>query len=167
MVKHTNQVLEDPKKVHPDYDPEAGYEIAGFVWFQGFNDQFDPEYRGNYAENMKTFIKDVRSTFKTPEMPFVIGVLGTPRTKEKVDENEVVLAQRAAAKAPEFKGTVTSVESYLDYSNVSHEVFSKGWPQHYHEWDTVGSDRPYHYLGSGAFFIRLGDSFATAMDELN
>jgi hypothetical protein len=30
-------------------------------------------------------------------------------------------------------------------------------------WDLVGSDRPYHYLGSGKFFVRLGDSFATAM----
>jgi hypothetical protein len=27
----------------------------------------------------------------------------------------------------------------------------------------VGSDRPYHYLGSGKFFVRLGDAFATAM----
>ena len=30
----------------------------------------------------------------------------------------------------------------------------------------VGSDRPYHYLGSGAFFVRLGDSFATAMHKI-
>ena len=30
-------------------------------------------------------------------------------------------------------------------------------------WDLVDSDRPYHYLGSGKFFVRLGDSFATAM----
>jgi hypothetical protein len=59
-----------------------------------------------------------------------------------------------------------SVESYKDYSNFSHEIFSKGWPEHYHEWDTVGSDRPYHYLGSGTFFVRLGDSFANAMAEL-
>ena len=32
--------------------------------------------------------------------------------------------------------------------------------------DTVGSDRPYHYLGSGTFFVRLGDSFAKSMAEL-
>ena len=93
-------VLAEPKKHHPDYDPVQGYEISGFVWFQGFNDQFNPEYHGNYAENMKSFIKDVRSTFKSPDMPFVIGVLGTPRTKEKVDENAVSIAQREAAKHP-------------------------------------------------------------------
>ena len=166
MVEHVNVVLADPKKHHPGYDPVQGYEIAGFVWFQGFNDQFNPEYHGNYAENMKTFIKDVRSTFKTPNMPFVIGVLGTPRTKEKVDENAVSIAQRKAAQHSEFRGNVLPVESYKDYSNFSHSIFEKGWPLHYHEWSTVGSDRPYHYLGSGAFFVRLGDSFANAMNRL-
>ena len=108
MVEHVNGVLADPKKHHPEYDPSKGYEIAGFVWFQGFNDQFNPEYHGNYADNMKTFIKDVRTSFKTPNMPFVIGVLGTPRTKEKVDENAVSIAQREAAKHPEFIGNVLS-----------------------------------------------------------
>jgi len=166
MVEHVNEVLADPKKHHPEYDPGQGYEIAGFVWFQGFNDQFNPEYHGNYADNMKTFIKDVRTSFKTPNMPFVIGVLGTPRTKEKVDENAVSIAQREAAKHTTFIGNVLSVESYKDYSNFSHSIFEKGWPPHYHEWSTVGSDRPYHYLGSGAFFVRLGNSFANAMNKL-
>ena len=166
MGKHVNGVLTDPGKYHPDYDPGQGYEIAGFVWFQGFNDQFNPEYHGNYADNMKTFIKDVRTSFKTPNMPFVIGVLGTPRTKEKVDENAVSIAQRKAAQHSEFRGNVLSVESYKDYSNYSHSIFEKGWPPHYHEWSTVGSDRPYHYLGSGTFFVRLGDSFANAMHKL-
>ena len=115
---------------------------------------------------MKTFIKDVRTSFKTPKMPFVIGVLGTPRIKEKVDENPVSIAQREAAKHPEFIGNVLPVESYKDYSNFSHSIFEKGWPSHFHEWSTVGSDRPYHYLGSGTFFVRLGDSFAIAMHKL-
>ena len=166
MVKHVSGVLADPKKHHPDYDADQGYEIAGFVWFQGFNDQFNAEYHANYAENMKTFIKDVRTTFKAPELPFVIGVIGTNKTKEKVDQNEVAQGQRKAALSPEFKGTVAAVESYTEYSHYSDRVFQKGWPEHYHEWDTVGSDRPYHYLGSGAFFVRLGDSFALAMAKM-
>ncbi len=166
MVAHVNKVLADPGKYHPAYDAEAGFEVAGFVWFQGFNDQFNPEYRGNYAENMRLFIKDIREEVKSPKMPFVIGVLGTPMTKEKVDENEVSQAQRKAAHFPEFAGNVRAVESYTQYSHFSHDVFQKGWPAHYHEWSTVGSDRPYHYLGSGAFFVRLGNAFAENMAEL-
>ena len=166
MNESIQNVLSNLKENHPAYDADAGYEIAGFVWFQGYNDQFSDEFRDNYKDNMIAFIKDVRKEYEVPKMPFVIGVLGTGRTAEKVGENAVSLGQREAAKAPEFKGNVVSVESYKDYSNFSHEIFSKGWPKHYHEWDTVGSDRPYHYLGSGTFFVRLGDSFANAMAEL-
>ncbi len=166
MNKSIHDVLDNLKDNHPAYDPDAGYEIAGFVWFQGFNDQFSPAFRDNYKDNMICFIKDVRKEYKVPGMPFIIGVLGTGMTAEKVAENQVSLGQREAAKAPEFKGNVLAVESYTDYSLFSNEVFSKGWPKHYQEWDTVGSDRPYHYLGSGAFFVRLGDSFAKSMAEL-
>ena len=166
MNESIRKVLGNLKENHPDYDPEAGHEIAGFVWFQGFNDQFSPDFRNNYKNNMIAFIKDIRKEYKVPKMPFVVGVLGTGVTAEKVGENQVSLGQREAAKAPEFKGNVMSVESYKDYSLFSNEVYQKGWAKHYHEWDTVGSDRPYHYLGSGGFFVRLGDSFASAMGEL-
>jgi len=166
MNEQIHSVLKNLKENHPAYDPKAGYEIAGFVWFQGFNDQFDEAFRTNYKDNMIAFIQDVRKEYKVPNMPFIIGVLGTNMTKEKVDENAVSQGQRAAAKHPEFKDNVLSVESYTEYSNYSYSVFKKGWPAHYHEWDTVGSDRPYHYLGSGGFFVRLGDSFANAMAQL-
>lgn len=166
MNEAIHKVLDNLADNHPDYDADAGYEIAGFVWFQGYNDQFSPEFRDNYKANMISFIKDIRKEYKTPQMPFVIGVLGTGMTAEKVAENQVSVAQREAAKAPEFKDNVVSVESYTEYSLFSNKIFQKGWPAHYHEWDTVGSDRPYHYLGSGAFFVRLGDSFANSMTEL-
>ena len=159
-------VLDNLKDNHPAYDAEAGYEIAGFVWFQGFNDQFSSAFRDNYRTNMISFIKDVRSEYKVPDMPFVIGVLGTGVTEEKVSENAVSVGQREAAQAPELQGNVEAVESYIEYSHYSNAIFKKGWPKHFHEWDTVGSDRPYHYLGSGAFFVRLGDSFADSMADL-
>lgn len=166
MEKHVGQVLADPGKYHPDYDAAKGYEIAGFIWFQGFNDQFNDEFHGNYAENMKVFIKDVRKTFKTPKMPFIIGVLGTSQTAEKVAANPVSAAQRKAAKAPEFKGNVLAVESYTQYALDSLKIYNMGWADNYCQWDTVGSDRPYHYLGSGKFFVRFGDAMADAMVKL-
>lgn len=166
MNEAIQKVLVNLKEYHPEYDPKAGYEIAGFVWFQGFNDQFAPEFRDNYKDNMIAFINDVRDEYKTPNMPFVIGVLGTGVTAEKVAENKVSLAQREAAETLGIANKVAAVESYQEYSLYSNNVFQKGWPEHFHEWDTVGSDRPYHYLGSGAFFVRLGDAFANAMVEL-
>lgn len=166
MNEAIHQVLENLEENHPAYDSRAGYEIAGFVWFQGYNDQFSPEFRDHYKDNMISFIKDIRKEYNVPQMPFVIGVLGTGVTAEKVAENQVSVGQREAAKVPEFENNVVAVESYTEYSMYSNSVFKKGWPEHYHEWDTVGSDRPYHYLGSGAFFVRLGDSFARSMADL-
>jgi alpha-galactosidase len=163
MNEAVHKVLDNLKENHPAYDPAAGYEIAGFVWFQGFNDQFDPAFKANYKDNMVAFIKDLRSEYNAPKIPFAIGVLGTSQTKEGVDKNEVSVAQRAAAAVPEFKGGVVAVESYTEYALDSLEVYNAGWGKNWYVWDLVGSDRPYHYLGSGKFFVRLGDSFATAM----
>ena len=41
MIAHVNRVLSDIQRVFPDHDPAQGYEIAGFVWFQGWNDMCD------------------------------------------------------------------------------------------------------------------------------
>ena len=163
MNEAVHTVLDNLKENHPAYDPAAGYEIAGFVWFQGFNDQFNDHFKANYKDNMVAFIRDIRREYKTPNMPFVIGVLGTGQTKENVDGNAVSVAQREAAAVPEFKGNVVSVESYTEHALDSWEVYNAGWQKNYYEWDLVGSDRPYHYLGSGKFFVRLGDTFASAM----
>ena len=41
MLGHVLKVLGDIKRVYPAYDAKAGYELAGFVWFQGWNDMVD------------------------------------------------------------------------------------------------------------------------------
>ena len=166
MTAHVKEVLGDLKAHHPAYESDVGYEIAGFVWFQGFNDQFSDAFRDNYKENMAAFIRDVRKEYDAPAMPFVIGVLGTGVTAEKVGQNAVSVAQREAAAMPEFKNNAVSVESYKVYDVSALEVFQKGWQNHFAEWCAVGSDRPYHYLGSGKFFVRFGDALATSMADL-
>lgn len=166
MSEHVNKVLGDLKTYHPAYDEKAGYELAGFVWFQGFNDQFSDQYRDNYASNMVHFVKDVRKEFKAPDMPFVIGVLGTGKTDEKIAENKVSMGQITAAKHPDIKDNATAVQSHKYWDWSAQEVFDKGWAKHYRQWAAVGSDRPYHYLGSGKFFVSFGNGLADAMDGL-
>src|SRR5689334_13364652 len=41
MVEHVKRVIGDIKRVVPEYDGAQGYEIAGFVWLQGWNDLVD------------------------------------------------------------------------------------------------------------------------------
>ena len=118
MVEHVKQVLADPKRVCPDYDPAAGYEIAGFVWLQGFNDMVDghtypdrgkPGRFAVYSDLLAHFIRDVRQDFNAPEMPFVIGVMGVGGVNADADTLAFRQAMTAPSLLPEFTGTVFAV----------------------------------------------------------
>lgn len=118
MIEHVKKVLADPKRVCPAYDPKAGYELAGFVWFQGWNDMCDsttyPESHkpGGYAEYtrlMTHFIRDVRKDLSAPKMPFVIGVMGVNGEKATGGLANIRPAMAAPAEMPEFKGNVIAV----------------------------------------------------------
>ncbi len=122
MMAHVRKVLKDIKRVVPDYDPKQGYELAGFVWFQGFNDLVDSGVYPNqmkpggydlYAELMAHFIRDVRKDLSAPKMPFVIGVLGVGGVKQgnKGHTLHFRQAQAAPASLPEFKDNVKVVDT--------------------------------------------------------
>jgi len=124
MVEHVNKVLADPGKYSPHYDKDAGYKVAGFAWFQGFNDQLQggmPYYQATeerpqfalYTDLLAHLIRDVRKEFNAPEMPFVIGVMGI--NGDNVDlysrDWNFRRAMAATADIPEFKGNVTAVQT--------------------------------------------------------
>jgi hypothetical protein len=117
MIDHVKMVLADPKRVCPAYDAKNGYELAGFVWLQGFNDLVDgttypgPDKPGKYdlySDLLAQFIRDVRKDLSAPKMPFVIGVLGVGG----MGDNQVFRkAMAAPADRPEFRGNVVAVET--------------------------------------------------------
>jgi alpha-galactosidase len=126
---------------------------------------------------MVHFIQDLRKEVKQPKMPFVIGVLGTPAFREEALSNHVANGHREAARSPELVGTVTAVESWpLTTPEVAiwrmkkDALQGKASPaeleQADFQWRMHGSNLGYHYDGSGRFFIRLGDAFATEMLKL-
>ena len=75
MMKEINTTLKELKTRFPQYKGQ-GYEFAGFVWFQGWNDMFDADFLANYGKHMANFIRDVRKDLKAPKLPFVIGQMG-------------------------------------------------------------------------------------------
>lgn len=134
MLEHTHKVLDNIKRVYPAYNAKASYELAGMVWFQGWNDMVDsgsyptrgqPGSYDAYSKNLEHFIRDVRRDLKAPKLPFVIGVMGAggPIAKYSPDQmryagihGEFRKAMAAPTKLPEFKGNVTAVftENYWD-----------------------------------------------------
>ena len=122
MIAHVKKVLKDVKRVVPDYDEKQGYELAGFVWFQGFNDLVDGGVYPNqgkaggydlYADLLGHFIRDVRKDLSAPKMPFVIGVMGIDGLKgdKKGSMMHFRDAQRKPTTLDEFKGNVVAVET--------------------------------------------------------
>jgi hypothetical protein len=53
------------------------YRLEGFMWHQGENDMFHPEYMNNYGRNLKNFLASWRRDLKAPELRFYIGELCT------------------------------------------------------------------------------------------
>jgi len=132
MIKHIHHILKDIQRVVPSYDPKQGYELAGFVWFQGWNDMCDSTtypHGGKtnrfdlYADLMETFIRDVRKELSAPKMPFVIGVMGVGGIKEKPDDFRQAMAK--AASIPDFKGNVVAVETAPYWENPLGEIDAK------------------------------------------
>lgn len=127
MIAHVRAVLEDPSRVHPAYREEDGFELAGFVWFQGWNDMVDggqypqrgkPGGYDAYSETLAALIRDVRKDLATPDLPFVIGVLGVggPTAEYGPDQKRYVAihqgfrdAMAAPAAMEEFRGSVAAV----------------------------------------------------------
>lgn len=126
MITHVKSVLSDVKKHHPAYDPAAGYELAGFVWFQGWNDMIDDgtypnrDKPGGYDQHtwlLENLIRDVRKDLNAPKMPAVIGVMGIGGVNAEGNIGNFQKAQAAVAEKPEFKGNVIAVETgkYWDH----------------------------------------------------
>ena len=122
MIDHVRMVLKDIKRVVPDHDETQGYELAGFVWFQGFNDYVDggiypeqdqPNGYDMYATLLGHLIRDVRKDLAAPNLPFVVGVMGIDGLRG--DKNKPMKNFRAAQRQPamqnEFRGNVFTVET--------------------------------------------------------
>jgi alpha-galactosidase len=165
MLAEIRSTLADLKAHFPDYAGQ-GHELAGFVWFHGWNDMIDAGYTAEYTANLAHLIKDVRKDLKAPRLPFVIGLMGVGGLKPDAGVKRFQAAQAAVMKEAEFKGNVALVRTDVFWDTEAEAVFKKGWREHLDEWNKVGSDYPYHYLGSGRTYCRIGRAFGQAMIEL-
>jgi alpha-galactosidase len=195
ILSETERVLGDIKKYFPDYDESQGYEVVGFVWFQGWNDgvgQGNPEY----VKQMADFIRDIRQDLKSPNLPFVIGELGI----DGVDADGWVAnfrkQQAEIAALPEFKDNVRLAKTahcwhqgpydmsdrWTEFQALARanaakaaddptridpgKFFQKNWVQKYAKELAYTSDKRYHYNGSGRSYYEMGQSMGRAMLEM-
>ena len=128
------------------------YQLAGFVWFQGWNDIFAPDAeRALYSEHLINLIKDVRREFDRPALPVVIGELGN--LGDAAGKNLVTIRQQQqiAAQHPPFKGTVTFVKT-TQFARPKENSPNIG---HGHHW-----------FGNAESYFLIGDALGRAILKL-
>ncbi|MDG2130657.1 MAG: sialate O-acetylesterase [Fuerstiella sp.] len=169
MVQEVHDCLAAIGDRFPAYRNQ-GYEMAGFVWFQGWNDQYQDRWL-TYEATMANFIRDVRKEFNAPKMPFVIGQMGhdgmQPDT-EGSPRDYIKKAQAAVPEYPEFKENTLCVKTDRFWDMDAHAIYTGpgGWSKDVDKWRQFGNDRPYHYYGSPWCFAQIGTAFGEGMLEL-
>lgn len=165
MLAEVNGTLADVAKHFPKLAGRKT-ELAGFIWLQGWNDMINADATAEYTTNLTHFIRDVRKDFKSEKLPFVIGQMGVDGMNPSAGVKKFKDAQAAVMNVPEFKGNVALVKTDLFWDTEAEAVFKKGWRENIDEWNKVGSDYPYHYLGSPKTMLKMGRAFADAVLEL-
>ena len=175
MLTEVRQTLAQLEQRFPGYQGQ-GYEFAGFVWFQGWNDQFNQDWYENYGAYLASFIRDVRKDLGAPGLPFVIGQVGFDgKRKSRPSKggslsarDHIKSAQLAMATREEFEGTVAVVKTDQYWDTDADAIYrgKGGWSADVDKWRRFGNDRPYHYYGSPWFFAQIGTAFGKAMLEI-
>ena len=150
MIAEVREALANLKKTFPDYDGR-GYEIAGFVWFQGWNDMCTKPAIPEYEQNLVNLIKDIRKEFESPKLPVVIGELGNGGRKAKGNMLAIRQAQAAAAARPELGGNVIFVKT-AEFARPAKESPNTG---HGHHW-----------FGNAESYFLIGDALGEGMKNL-
>lgn len=130
-----------------------GFEIAGFVWFQGHKDTGDAVHAARYEANLVQLIKTLRKEFGAANAPFVVAVgcgnEGREGTGLQIAEAQLAV-DGAKGKYAEFKGNVRSVDTRDFWPDVAKSPKNQGF--HYHQ-------------NAGAY-MQMGEAMGRGMLEL-
>jgi len=162
-IKDVRRVLNNMKKHYPSYKGQ-GYEVAGFVWWQGHKDQSTPahvlkppyniSYPDTYEKNLVNLINDLRKEFKAPNAPFVLATIAFGGNKLGGGGLTVANAQLAVSgengKYPEFEGNVKTIEARGYWREASESPTGAG----------------YHYNHNAGTYMDVGVDLGRAMAEL-
>lgn len=153
-TKMLAEVQEALESIEADVTAGKGHrcDIAGFVWFQGWNDAFGPpEARDQYEQNLVHLINDVRTAWQRPDLPVVVGETGNGGEHAGDRILAIRKAQAAAAARPEFKGSVAFVKT---------TAFARPAEQ------SPNTGHGHHWYGNAESYFLIGDALGRAMVQL-
>ncbi|MCH7228462.1 sialate O-acetylesterase [Haloferula sp. A504] len=146
-------VLDNFDEKYPEY-ADQGFEVAGFVWWQGHKDGPNPGHNANYEKNLVNLIKAWRKEFEAPEAKWAIATVGFEGENMPEHYVKILEAQKAVAdpeRHPDLAGTVKTIDTRPFWRGP--EVSPK--------------NQNYHYHHNGETYMLTGDALGRAMVELH
>lgn len=125
------------------------YEVAGFVWMQGWNDMISKEATAEYADNLVLLAKDIRAEFKVPSLPMVIGELGNDGPAKPGSGMDLFRAQQKRGAEKIDHAVFVPTHTFARDKNLS--------PNRSHG---------HHWYGNAESYFLVGDALGTAMVKL-
>lgn len=151
MIAQVQEALAKLKTDFPAYDG-GGHELAGFVWWHGWNDGCEPKTAvPEYEQNLVNLINDVRKELHAPGLPVVVGELTGPWVEAPGSWDTLRRAQAAAAAHPAFAGNVVFVPT-RDF------VRKAG--------DSPNTGHGHHEFGNAETYFLVGDALGKGMKTL-
>ena len=152
MLATVKSVLGNLGQEFPDCGGN-GYELAGFVWWHGWNDFCDPEHAvPEYEKNLANLIRDLRRDLDAPGLPVVIGEFTGPWGADCKEPAALAIrnAQAAVAALPEFREHVAFVPTH-DFVRTEQES---------------PTDEGYHEFKNGETYFLIGKALGEGMSAL-
>lgn len=151
-VAHAKEVLKNLEKYYPGYQGQ-GYEIAGFVFWQGHKDQ-NAAHASRYEQNLVRLIKSLRKDFDAPEAKFVLATIAFDGDQLAGPGLTIAQAQLAVSgesgKYPEFQGNVKTIDAR----------------PFWREKEVSPTGAGYHYNHNAETYMEVGNALGWAMAEL-
>ncbi len=143
--------LKEIARWYPGYK-EQGYEVAGFVWWQGHKDTGNAAHASKYEENLERLIDSLRKDYDASKAKFVLatgcGNPGRDGLGKKIAEAQLAVGD--AKKYPKFDGNVKA----LDVRDLWREA------------DVSPKNQGYHYNRNAETYTEVGLRLGWAMAEL-
>jgi alpha-galactosidase len=154
FIKHINGVLNNFDKNFPQY-ADQGYDIAGFVWWQGHKDGGSEAHAMRYEKNLVNLIHAYRKEFDAPNAPFAIATIGFGGKDLSGKENYKTIwdAQMAVSdpgKHPELAKNVITVDIRDFWRSKEQSPSGQG----------------YHYNRNAETYYLVGDALGRGMVKL-
>lgn len=148
LLQQIKDSLANLQNNFPDYTDESGYEVAGLVLNLGEQDT----NADLYADYLPMLITDLRKELNDANVPVIIVGTGIGGRKESAFP-EIINAQQSVAALPQFKATVSYVET-RDFWPSENEREAFRYPSYDRWYDNAES------------FYEMGEAVGEAMLKL-